>query len=144
MHIKQRNLLNHVIQSTSTVRDVQNKTYIYVCVYISSSSYRAISTDIPDLLSPLLPIVHLFRQVLRAAVYVRAVHPAFARPCERVHKNTSLMSSSLLLQQCPACLVRLILIVFVIGGRWPYSCCFVGCFLQHSCVVAIISLYMLR
>ena len=37
------------------------------------------------------------------------------------------MSSSLLLQQCPACLVCLTLIVFVIGDRWPYSCCFVGC-----------------
>ena len=34
------------------------------------------------------------------------------------------MSSPLLLQQCPACLV------FVMGGRWPYSCCFVGCYLQ--------------
>ena len=36
------------------------------------------------------------------------------------------MSSSLLLQQCPVCLVRLTLIVFVMGGRWPYSCCFEG------------------
>ena len=41
------------------------------------------------------------------------------RPCEGVHRSTSLRSSSLLLQQCPACLVRLILIVFVMGGRWP-------------------------
>ena len=40
------------------------------------------------------------------------------------------MSSSLLLQQCPACLVRLILLVFLMDGRWPHSCCFVGCFLQ--------------
>ena len=40
------------------------------------------------------------------------------------------MSSSLLLQQCPACLVCLILIVLVMGSRWPYSCCFVGCCLQ--------------
>ena len=40
------------------------------------------------------------------------------------------MSSSLLLQQCPACLVRLILIVFRMGGRWPYSYFFVGCCLQ--------------
>ena len=55
---------------------------------------------------------------------------AFARPCEGVHWSTSLMSSSLLLQQCPACLVRLTLIVFVMGGWWPYSCCFVGCCLQ--------------
>ena len=44
--------------------------------------------------------------------------------------STSLMSSSLLLQQCPACLVRLTSIAFVIGGRWPYSLCFVGCCLQ--------------
>ena len=44
-----------------------------------------------------------------------------------VHKSTFLMSSSLLLQQCPACLVRLTWIVFVIGGRWLYSWCLVGC-----------------
>ena len=44
--------------------------------------------------------------------------PAFARPCEGVHRSTLLMSSSLLLQQCPAYLVRLILIVFMMGGRW--------------------------
>ena len=60
-------------------------------------------------------------------MYVRAGRPAFARPCVGIHKSTSLMSSSLLLQQCPACLVRLTWIVFVIGGRWPYSWCLVGC-----------------
>ena len=60
-------------------------------------------------------------------IYVRAGRPAFARPCVGIHKSTSLMSSSLLLQQCPACLVRLTWIVFVIGGRWPYSWCLVGC-----------------
>ena len=38
---------------------------------------------------------------------------------------------SLLLHQCPACRVRLTLIVFVMAGRWPYSCCFVGCCLQY-------------
>ena len=40
------------------------------------------------------------------------------------------MSSSLLLQQCPACLVHLTWIVFRMGGRWPYSWCLVGCCLQ--------------
>ena len=40
-------------------------------------------------------------------MYVRAGRPAFARPYVGVHKSTSLMSSSLLLYQCPACLVRL-------------------------------------
>ena len=47
------------------------------------------------------------------------------------HRSTSLMSSSLLLQQGPACLVRLTLIVFVMGGRWPYSWCLVGCCRQN-------------
>ena len=61
---------------------------------------------------------------------VRAGSPAFARPCEGVYRSTSLMSSSLLLQQSPACLVRLIWMVFAMGGWWPNSCCFVGCYLQ--------------
>ena len=60
----------------------------------------------------------------RAAVL--AGRPLFARPCEGIPRSTSLMSTPLLLQQCLACLVRLTLIVFVIGGRWPYSCYFVG------------------
>ena len=63
-------------------------------------------------------------------MYVRAGRPAFARPCEGVHRSTSLMSWSLLLQQCPVCLVRLIFIFFVMGGKWPYGCFFVGCCLQ--------------
>ena len=61
---------------------------------------------------------------------VLAGRPAFARPCEEVHRSTSLMSSSLLFKQCPACLVCLTWIVFMMGGKWPYSCCFVGCCLQ--------------
>ena len=47
-----------------------------------------------------------------------------------VHRGTSLMNSSLLLQQCPACLVRLTSIVFVMEGRWPYTWCLVGCCCQ--------------
>ena len=44
-------------------------------------------------------------------MYVRADRPAFARPYVGVHRSTSLMSSSLLLQQCHACLLRLTWIV---------------------------------
>ena len=40
-------------------------------------------------------------------MYVRVGRPAFARPYVGVHRSTSLLSLSLLLQQCPACLVRL-------------------------------------
>ena len=53
------------------------------------------------------------------------------------------MSSSLLLQQCPTYLVHLILIVFMMGGRWPYSCCFVGCCLQDLFNIACSILVLL-
>ena len=104
----------------------------------SSSSCRAASTAIPDPLSSLFLIVHHLWQVFRATsrihtellMYVRAGRPAFARPYVGVHWSTSLMSLPLLLQQCPACLVRLTWIVFVMGGRCPYSWCLVGCCCQ--------------
>ena len=77
-------------------------------------------------------------------MYVRAGRAAFARPYVGVHRSASLMSSSLLLQQCPACLVCLAWIVFVMGGKWPYSWCLVGCCQglvqycsQYSCVIAV-------
>ena len=56
-------------------------------------------------------------------IYVRAVRPAFARPYVWVDRITSLMSLSLLLQQCLACLVHLTWIVFMMGGRWPWPPC---------------------
>ena len=59
-------------------------------------------------------------------MYVRAGRPAFARPYVGVHWSTTLMSSFLLLQQCPACVVCITWIVFVMGGRRPYTWCFVG------------------
>ena len=116
--------------------------YIYIFSFVSLenmwegslSSCRTASTDIPDPLPPLLPIVHRFWQVLRATsrivtelLYVGSSWSScFCSPYEWVHRSTSLMSSSLLLQQYPACLVRLTSIVFVMGGRWLYSWCFVG------------------
>ena len=60
-------------------------------------------------------------------MYVQAGCPTFAQPYVGVHRSTSLMSLSLLLQQCPACLLRLTCIVFMKGGRWPYSWCIMGC-----------------
>ena len=49
-------------------------------------------------------------------MYVRDGRPAFVWPYAGVHRSTSLISSSLLLQQCPVCLVRLASIVFVMGA----------------------------
>ena len=74
-------------------------------------------------------------------MYVRAGRPAFAWPYAWVHRSTSLMSSSLLPKQCSACLVRLTCIVFVMGGRWPYSWCLVGCCRQDLFNIALNILY---
>ena len=106
---------------------------------LSSSSCRAASTDIPDSLSRYVSLS--FIASVRSSglhpvsshcccMYVRAGRPAFALQYMGVHRSTSLMSSSLLLLQCPACLVRLTWIVLLVGGRWLYSRCFVGCFLK--------------
>ena len=54
-------------------------------------------------------------------MYVRAGRPAFARPCVGVHKSTSLMSSSLLLQQCPFLNIP-IYFVQIIKNRWIIVC----------------------
>ena len=93
---------------------------------LSSSSCRAGSTDIPNLSrhssqSFIAPGRSSGQHPVSSHccwMYVRAGRPAFARSCGGGgHKSTSLMSSSLLLLQCPACLVHLTWIVFVIGGR---------------------------
>ena len=68
-------------------------------------------------------------------MYVRAARPVFARPYVGIHRSTSLMSSFPLLQQCPACLVHLTWIVFVMGGRWPCSWCLVGCCRQDCSIL---------
>ena len=49
-------------------------------------------------------------------LYVGSNRTSCLCQCQVVHRRTSLTSSSLLLKQCPACLVRLILIVFVMGA----------------------------
>ena len=119
------------------------KSFIYISSSSSSSSScRAASMDIPDSLSPLFPIVHCWSSGLHlvsshcCGMYVLAGRPAFARLYVGVYKSTS-MSSFLLLQQCPACLVRLTWIVFVMGGRWPDSWCFVGCCRQDLFNIAL-------
>ena len=73
---------------------------------------------------------------------VRAGRPALAPPYVRAHRSTSLMSSSLLLQQCPACLVCLTWIVFVTGGRWRYIWSFVGCCCQDLYIYIYIYIYI--
>ena len=111
----------------------------------SSSSCRAASTDIPDPLSRHFSLSFIASgrssglhpvSSHSCCMYVRAGCPAFAWPYAGVHRSKSLMSSSLLLQQCPACLVHLAWIVFMMGGWWPYSWCLVGCCYQDLFSIA--------
>ena len=138
----------HKRNNSATKRILFNKNrVIYIYIYISSSSScRAASTEYPDPLS-----LHVSRSFIASdrslglhpvsshscCMYVRAGRPAFDWPYAGVHRGTSLTSLSLLLQQCPACLVRLAWIVFVIGGRWPYSWCLVGCCRQDLFNIAL-------
>ena len=108
---------------------------IYICIYIyhhvvslariSLTLSRHLSLSFIARASGLHPV-----SSHSCCMYVRAGRPAFAWPYAVVHWNTSLISSSLLLQQCPECLVRQTWIVFVMRGRWPYSWCLVGCCCQ--------------
>ena len=116
--------------------DIHTHTHTHTHIYIITIIFSCCPHGYPwpSLATP------LYRSLLPAGpqgyapyphrAVVRASRSAFARPCEGVHWSTSLISSSLLLRQCLACLVRLTWIVFVMGSRWPYSCCFVGCYLQ--------------
>ena len=77
--------------------------------------------------------------------YVRGSRPAFTWPYVGVHKSTSLMSSSLLLQQYPACLVRLIWIVFVyyLGRGTMLISSFVFCFFLFFFCFFLVALRLL-
>ena len=93
------------------------RLYGYPWPSLATSPYRFIASGRSSGLHPV--------SSHSCCMYVRAGRPAFAWPYVGVHRRKSLMSSSLLLQQCPACLVRLTWIAFVMGGR--YSWCLVGC-----------------
>ena len=134
---------------THTHTHTHTHIYIYIYIYISDNHHHhhhivlAARISLTLFRHSSLSFIALGRSSGQQPVsshscwmYVRAGRPAFARPCVGIHKSTSLMSSSLLLQQCPACLVRLTWIVFVIGGRWPYSWCLVGCCCQDLLRIA--------
>ena len=94
----------------------------YLWPSLSTPPYRP---SLPAGLQGYIPYLH------RAAVcrFEQVALPLLSH-VRGVHRSISLMSSSLLLQQCSACLVHLILIVFVMVSGWPYSCCFVWSCLQ--------------
>ena len=78
--------------------------------HLSLSYITSISSSTPHLVS----VQSCYR-------YILVGRPTLTPPCEGVHWRTSLMSSFLLLQQCPACHVRLIWIILEKrGGRTAF------------------------
>ena len=132
----------YIFSSIKKITHTHTYIYIYIYIYHHAMPLARISLT----LSP-----HFFLSFIASGrssglhpvpshsccMYVRAGRPALARPYVGVHRSTLLMSSSQLLQQCPACLFRLTYIVFVMGGRWPYSWCLVGCCRQDLFNIAL-------
>ena len=102
--------------------------YFTICCLLKICSCLTDNMDLPDPLPPPVPIIYRFWQVFKATSCIST--ELLYIVSSRSSCLCSSMSSSLLRQQCPACLVHLTWIVFMMGGRWPYSCCFVECCLQ--------------
>ena len=58
-------LANYI--SNNSIHDLELYIYIYVYIYHHHHCRRASNTDIPDPLSPLLPIVYLFIFIIRSS-----------------------------------------------------------------------------
>ena len=109
--------------------------YIYIYIYyVELPGWISMNLFHPPSQSPIAPARSSKLNPVAAQNYsieVLAGRTAFTRPCEGVHQRISLISSSLLLHQYHAYVVRLTLIIFVMGSKWPSSCCFLECFLQY-------------
>ena len=112
--------------------------YIYIYIYtfiiiqlclqyrvpwLSLSHHPSLSSITPGISSRLHPM-----SAQSWSMSVCAGQPILVCPCVRVHKRTLHMSLSLLLLQCFTCLVCFTSIVWEMGDRGPYDCCFVGCY----------------
>ena len=108
--------------------------YEYICIYIYMYVYVHICMYIYVCHHHVAPSARISLTLSRATRLCRPLLPGDLQGYIPYRHRAvgsswlSLMSSSLLLQLCPACLFCLTWIVFEIGGRWPYSYCFVeGC-----------------
>ena len=117
-----KKLFCHVFITSLSLNHHHHHVAPLAWIFLTLSRHFFLSFIAPGRSSGLHPV-----SLHSCCMYVLAGHPAFAQPYVGVHRSASLMSSSLHLQQCPACLVRLTWIVFVMGSRCPYSWCLVGC-----------------
>ena len=112
-----------------------NCTYVKLnCFDISSSSWHAISTDIPDPFSPTFSTVHYFQQVYWATsrIYTELLNVGSRWSscfCSSMWRGPQEYVTYELVPTSPAVscsLVGVTWIFFVMGSKWPYNCDFVG------------------
>ena len=115
-----------------------------VYVWTSSSSGHAMSTDIPDPFSPPLSIVHRLQQVPGTTSCIGTVllyvgSSQWSRLCSSMWRGPQEYITYEFFPTSPA-VSRMSdsskLDSFVMGGKWPYSCCFVGCCLRDMFNIA--------
>ena len=110
--------------------------YIYIYIYISlSSSCHAASTDLPDPLSSLVSIVHRSRQVFKSTSYIGTEMLYIVSswsPClySSIWRGPQDYVAHEFVPTSPAVSCMSGSSNFVMGGRWPFSCCFLGCCLK--------------
>ena len=127
----------------------------YIYIYISSSSCRAACADIPDRLSPFLPIIHRLRQVFRVTSRV-LTQLLYVGSCWSSHSCTSMCGSPqeyiayelVLASPAVSCVSGSSnLYSFcdpVLGGKCPYSWSLVGCCRQDCLILLSTFLYNFR
>ena len=122
--------MKHYFLKKFTYLRIRLEIFGWICIYhhhhhhvvplarISLTLSRHFSLSLSPLagLQGYIPYPHI-----AFCMYILAGLPAFARPYVGFHRSISLMSSSLLLQGCPACLVRLTRIVFMMGVRTDHK-----------------------
>ena len=120
---------------------------IYIRWQISSSSSRAARSDFLGYLLPFAPIIHRSRPPILSKSYVHTelLYVSFCWSGNTVRgkgsKRERHKSSSLLLQQCPAFLVRLIWMVLVMGGTWPTAAVLWGAAFRICSILHVSFLY---
>ena len=106
--------------------------YSKKCILSVSSSSSAASMDFPDSLSLSIPIIHCSWLVFQTISCV-CTELMFKNSCWLANIGTSMCRDPLknityeFIQQCPIYFVFFPWMSFEMGGKWPYSCCFMGC-----------------
>ena len=117
IHCIRANIGKHINIHNDTCVHTHTHTYIYIIIIKSRWQYR------------FLWFHPSFSAVTRH--YILCPQRVDVSYCWSVNSDASMfgaiMSCSLFLQQSPACLVRLTLMVFEMGGKWSNCCCFVEC-----------------